>query len=86
MPLCQCAWWAWGSAASGQERRPACGKALLPQEEHRPQVEAMLLEVRARFGERVIWRGREWKQAQEGRLRNGHSSDRLASEDAGEAF
>ena len=33
------------------------------------------------------WRGREWKQAQEGRLRNGHGDvNRLASADAGEAF
>jgi DNA polymerase-4 len=36
----------------------------LPQEEQRRQVEAILVEVRARFGEGIICWGREWKQAQ----------------------
>ena len=35
-----------------------------PQEEQRRQVEAILLEVRARFGEGIISWGYEWKQAQ----------------------
>ena len=75
-----------GVSGFGSGAQASLWELLLPQEEHRPQVDALLLELRARFGERVIWRGREWKQAQEGRLRNGHSSDRLASADAGEAF
>jgi DNA polymerase-4 len=38
-------------------------KQGLPQEEQRRQAEAILVEVRARFGEGIIWWGREWKQA-----------------------
>ncbi len=38
-------------------------ESVLTQEEQRRQVEALLEEVRARFGERIIWWGREWKPA-----------------------
>lgn len=39
-------------------------ESVLAQEDQRRQVEALLGEARARFGERIIWWGREWKQAQ----------------------
>jgi DNA polymerase-4 len=39
-------------------------ESMMPQTEQRRQVEATMLELRARFGERIIWWGYEWNDAE----------------------
>ena len=51
------------SGLSAEASQATLWESTGPEVEQRRQVEAILLEVRARFGEGIIGWGREWKRA-----------------------